>query len=155
LWKDGIAVTTVCPGLMRTGSHVHARVRGQHEREARWFGLAVATPLSSMSAKRAAERIVWASVTKRARITLGWQARAAELIDAVAPEVSARVAQAVTGALLPGPVNTAAADRGRVAGDVGFGWLTPFLPNRAARENNELGSREPAGTRHPDDIQEA
>ena len=54
LWKDGVAVTTVCPGLMRTGSHVRARIRGQHAREARWFGLAVATPLSSMSARRAA-----------------------------------------------------------------------------------------------------
>jgi NAD(P)-dependent dehydrogenase (short-subunit alcohol dehydrogenase family) len=143
LWKDGIAVTTVCPGLMRTGSHVRARVRGQHEREARWFGLAVATPLSSMSARRAAERIVWASVTKRARITVGWQARAAELLDVVAPEISSRLASAVT-SLLPAPTERDEANEGRMAGDVGFGWLTPFLPNRAARENNEIVERAPS-----------
>lgn len=127
LWKDGVAVTTVCPGLMRTGSHTHARVRGQHQREARWFGLAVATPLSSMSARRAASQIVWATVRKRARVTLGWQARTAEVLDTLAPEVSARVASAVTERALPGPVDASEGDENRTAGDVGFGWLTPFL----------------------------
>jgi NAD(P)-dependent dehydrogenase (short-subunit alcohol dehydrogenase family) len=131
VWKDGIAVTTVCPGLMRTGSHVRARVRGQHAREARWFGLAVATPLSSMSARRAAERIVWATVQKRARVTLGWQARAAEVVDTLAPELSARMASAVTELVLPRPVEAATAGESRIAGDVGFGWLTPLLARPA------------------------
>jgi short-subunit dehydrogenase len=137
LWKDGVAVTTVCPGLMRTGSHGRARLRGQHAREARWFGLAVATPLSSMSAQRAAQQIVWAAVNRRARVTLGWQARAAEVVDTLAPELSALVASAITSLALPAPVSSAEGDEGRMAGDVGFGWLTPFLPNRAARDNNE------------------
>jgi NAD(P)-dependent dehydrogenase (short-subunit alcohol dehydrogenase family) len=130
LWKDGVAVTTVCPGLMRTGSHVRARVRGQHAREARWFGLAVATPLSSMSARRAAERIVWAAVQRRARVTLGWQARMAEIVDTLAPEISARVASTIAERALPGPIEAAIGDEGRVAGEVGFGWLTPFLAHR-------------------------
>jgi NAD(P)-dependent dehydrogenase (short-subunit alcohol dehydrogenase family) len=127
LWKDGIAVTTVCPGLMRTGSHVRARIRGQHEREARWFGLAVATPLSSMSARRAASQIVWATVRRRARVTLSWQARTAEVLDTLAPELSARLAAAATALALPGPINASEGDEQRTAGDVGFGWLTPFL----------------------------
>jgi short-subunit dehydrogenase len=127
LWKDGVAVTTVCPGLMRTGSHVRARIRGQHAREARWFGLAVATPLSSMSARRAASQIVWATVRKRARVTLGWQARTAEVLDTLAPELSARLASAVTELALPGPVDASQGDENRSAADVGFGWLTPFL----------------------------
>lgn len=138
VWKDGIAVTTVCPGLMRTGSHVRAHVRGQHEREARWFGLAVATPLTSISARRAAQRIVWASVTKRARVTIGWQARAAEIIDTLAPEVVAGAAAIATATLLPGPIDTQGASEDRIAGDVGFGWVQHFLPNRAARDNNEI-----------------
>jgi NAD(P)-dependent dehydrogenase (short-subunit alcohol dehydrogenase family) len=137
LWKDRVAVTTVCPGLMRTGSHGRARLRGQHAREARWFGLAVATPLSSMSAQRAAEQIVWAAVNRRARVTLGWQARAAEVVDTLAPELSARVASAITSLALPAPAPSAEGDEGRMADDVGFGWLTPFLPKRAARDNNE------------------
>jgi NAD(P)-dependent dehydrogenase (short-subunit alcohol dehydrogenase family) len=142
LWKDGVAVTTVCPGLMRTGSHTRAHLRGQHAREARWFGLAVATPLSSMSARRAAERIVWATVRRRARVTLGWQARAAELVDTLAPEVSARVASTVTRLALPGPADPGTGDEGRVAGDVGFGWLTPFLPKR--QTPNGATERDPA-----------
>jgi NAD(P)-dependent dehydrogenase (short-subunit alcohol dehydrogenase family) len=127
LWKDGVAVTTVCPGLMRTGSHVRARIRGQHAREARWFGLAVATPLSSMSARRAASQVVWATVRKRARVTLGWQARTAEVLDTLAPELSARLASTVTALALPGPIDASEGDENRTAGDVGFGWLTPFL----------------------------
>ncbi len=137
LRKDGIAVTTVCPGLMRTGSHLRARLRGQHAREAQWFGLAVATPLSSVSARRAAEKIVRASVQRRARVTIGWQARGAELIDAAAPGFFGRLMAAVA-AVLPGPRADAAADEQRLAADVGFGWVTPLLPDRAARENNEL-----------------
>jgi NAD(P)-dependent dehydrogenase (short-subunit alcohol dehydrogenase family) len=127
LWKDGVAVTTVCPGLMRTGSHGRARIRGQHAREARWFGLAVATPLSSMSASRAASQVVWATVRKRARVTLGWQARTAEVLDTLAPELSARLASTVTALVLPGPIAASEGDENRTAGDVGFGWLTPFL----------------------------
>ena len=33
LVKDGIYVTTVSPGLMRTGSHVNALFKGQHKKE--------------------------------------------------------------------------------------------------------------------------
>jgi NAD(P)-dependent dehydrogenase (short-subunit alcohol dehydrogenase family) len=55
---SGIAVTTVCPGLMRTGSFVHALLRGDREAEASWFGVASSLPLLTIDARRAARRIV-------------------------------------------------------------------------------------------------
>jgi len=38
LAKDNIRVTTVCPGLMRTGSPRNADFAGQHRKEYTWFG---------------------------------------------------------------------------------------------------------------------
>ena len=56
--KDGIRVLTVTPGLMRTGSHLHAHFRGNHERELAWFGASAIAPLLSIDANRAARYIV-------------------------------------------------------------------------------------------------
>jgi NAD(P)-dependent dehydrogenase (short-subunit alcohol dehydrogenase family) len=137
LAKDGILVTTATPGLMRTGSHGQVEIRGQHAREAKWFGAAVATPLTSKNATRAARQIVDACVRGQAHVTPGIQARVAEVMNIVAPELTAELAAVVT-RLLPGPVDAPEADRGRRSSEVGFGWMSPLLPNRAARRNNEV-----------------
>ena len=39
LARHGVVVTTVCPGLMRTGSHINAEFKGRHEGEYAWFAL--------------------------------------------------------------------------------------------------------------------
>ena len=54
LAKDGIAVITICPGLMRTGSPRHAIFKGRHRAEYAWFSISDALPLVSMDADRAA-----------------------------------------------------------------------------------------------------
>ena len=61
LGQEGIHVTTVVPGLMRTGSYVQARFQGQQEREFTWFALGATLPLLSISAERAARQIVRAT----------------------------------------------------------------------------------------------
>src|SRR5262249_8631682 len=58
LRADGIEVTTVCPGLMRTGSPRHALFKGQHRKEYAWFSISDALPGLSMDADRAAMEIV-------------------------------------------------------------------------------------------------
>ena len=58
---------------------------------------------------------------------VGWQARTAEVLDTLAPELSARLASTMTTLALPGPIDASEGDENRTAGDVGFGWLTPFL----------------------------
>ena len=56
--KYGISVTTVCPGLMRTGSAVNALVKGRHEAEFAWFAALSSLPFVSIDARRAARKIV-------------------------------------------------------------------------------------------------
>jgi short-subunit dehydrogenase len=54
---NGIRVTTIAPGLMRTGSYRKAEFKGQHEKEAAWFSLGATLPLVSMNVDRAARQI--------------------------------------------------------------------------------------------------
>ncbi|MGH9357424.1 MAG: SDR family NAD(P)-dependent oxidoreductase, partial [Terriglobia bacterium] len=58
LAQEGITVTTVVPGLMRTGSHVNARFKGRQQEESTWFGLGASLPVISMNAETAARTIV-------------------------------------------------------------------------------------------------
>ena len=68
LARDKIFVTTVTPGMMRTGSQVHARFKGDHSAEYRWFELSSKLPLASISAQRAARRIL--AATRRGQAAL-------------------------------------------------------------------------------------
>src|SRR5918912_3423887 len=58
LSKENVIVTTVCPGLMRTGSPRNATFKGKHRDEYAWFSISDALPLTSMSAERAARQII-------------------------------------------------------------------------------------------------
>src|SRR6201982_336127 len=58
LARENIHVTTVAPGLMRTGSHVNAQFKGEHDAEFGWFAAASGMPLISMNAERAARKIL-------------------------------------------------------------------------------------------------
>ena len=58
LAPQGITVSTVYPGLMRTGSHINARFRGEVEKEYALFSLAAGLPLTSTDAARAARLIL-------------------------------------------------------------------------------------------------
>lgn len=83
--KDGINVTTVVPGLMRTGSHVNAYFKGDHRKEYAWFSVSASTPLTAMSAHRAARKIVTAIKRGRCEIVLTPQAQALAIAHGVAP----------------------------------------------------------------------
>lgn len=61
LAQDGITVTTIIPGLMRTGSHLNAFFKGQHTHEFTWFSLAASLPWLALDAERAAQQIVEAT----------------------------------------------------------------------------------------------
>ncbi len=73
--RDGVSVTAVHPGLMRTGSHLHALFAGDRRREFAWFSALAGTPLISMDAHRAANRIVTAVQRRRVRLVLTPAAR--------------------------------------------------------------------------------
>jgi short-subunit dehydrogenase len=55
---SGVTVTTVFPGLMRTGSPMQAVVKGDHEKEFAWFAAGDVVPGLSVSARYAAKKIL-------------------------------------------------------------------------------------------------
>ncbi|MEO6829001.1 MAG: SDR family NAD(P)-dependent oxidoreductase, partial [Acidobacteriaceae bacterium] len=85
----GIRVTTVCPGLMRTGSHTQALFTGDREREYRWFSLSASLPWVSTSARAAARKIVRAAAEGRTEITITPQALLAATFAQALPEWTA------------------------------------------------------------------
>lgn len=102
LVKHRIHVTTVSPGLMRTGSTARAQFKGQHEKEYAWFALAGSSPLASISGERAARKIIEACRRGDPELIITPQARALVLANALIP---AAVAHALTlvSLLLPEP----------------------------------------------------
>ncbi|MFP4228851.1 MAG: SDR family NAD(P)-dependent oxidoreductase [Salinivenus sp.] len=139
LAKDNIQVTTVCPGLMRTGSHVNALFRGKHRQEFTWFALSSGTPLSSTSAPQAARQIVEACRRGASRLIITPQARLLQGLNALAPGLTATVLNTIA-RLLPSPDGED--DQQRHPGWASATSLAPSLltrlADRAARRNNEL-----------------
>jgi NAD(P)-dependent dehydrogenase (short-subunit alcohol dehydrogenase family) len=100
---SGVSVTAVHPGLMRTGSHLHAEFGGDKAREFSWFSALAGTPLLSMDAERAAARAVTAVERRSPRLVLTPAARAAGLAHGVAPGLTTRLSTLVNRALPDAP----------------------------------------------------
>jgi short-subunit dehydrogenase len=136
LASSRVSVLTVTPGLMRTGSYRNVTVRGQHQFEAAWFALGSTTPLTAVKVEKAAEQIVTATAARRARLTIGGQARLAELGNVVAPEFAAWLAEAAAEALLPGPASSADSVA-RTSRELDLGWFARILPTGLAEHMNQ------------------
>ncbi len=150
LAKDGIYVTTVCPGLMRTGSHLNAYFKGQHEKEYTLFALINSSPLFSMASDQAARRIVEACRYGRAVITLTPQAKALRLAHGVFPGLVAEALSLMNRAL---PKSTGASGDAMKTGAESRSPLSHSVLTRsadkAAHRNNEIsGSRAGAAQRN-------
>lgn len=137
--KDGIRVTTVCPGLMRTGSAVNALVKGHHQAEFAWFASLSSLPLVSIGAPRAARKIVEAARIGRPHLTITPQARLAAILGRLMPNTFGR-AMTVALRMLPGPTGAHGDEAwsGRDARPAALPRLVTVLGDRAARRNNEL-----------------
>ncbi|HUR96782.1 MAG TPA: SDR family NAD(P)-dependent oxidoreductase [Pyrinomonadaceae bacterium] len=100
LAKDGVLVTTVYPGLMRTGSHINALFKGQNEKEFALFSIANGSPLTSVSAESAARQIANAAEHGKPELVISPQAKAAVKIHNLFPNVTSSIL-AATNQLLP------------------------------------------------------
>ena len=138
LTAHGILVTTVVPGLMRTGSPRNASFKGRHRAEYAWFAVSDSLPAVSMDVERAARRIVRACRDGDAEVVLSLPAKAAALAHALAPGLVADVLGLVN-RLLPEPGGIGA-DRKRGSESesaIAPSWLTA-LGDAAARRHNQL-----------------
>lgn len=139
LARDGFAVTTVLPGLMRTGSTYRAWFKGKHRREFAWFHVADSLPGISIAARRAARQIVDSCRHGDSELIITPAARIAIALNGVSPGLTAKVL-AMANWLLPSPTGK--------SGDTSkIGWqsvsrIVPSpvtaLADRASAENNEL-----------------
>lgn len=139
LRRDGIAVLTVYPGLMRTGSPRHAEFKGQHRAEYTWFVLSDALPGLSVSADRAARQIVRACEYGRSQLIISVPAKLAIKLDTLFPEISSAIRAAASRAL-PGKGELNGGEKVKGAESttpVTESWLTT-LDRRAARRNNQI-----------------
>jgi NAD(P)-dependent dehydrogenase (short-subunit alcohol dehydrogenase family) len=99
----GISVTTIVPGLMRTGSHLNALFKGRQEQEFTWFGLGASLPLISMDAERAARQVVSAMRRGEAERTLTVPATLLATFHGIAPGLTADILGLVNRIVLPAP----------------------------------------------------
>jgi short-subunit dehydrogenase len=108
----GIEVTTVIPGLMRTGSHVNASFKGDRLAEASWFGAAASMPFLSLNAEHAARLAVNAICAGKTEAVLGLPAQILSRIQTIFPGSTAGVLR-FTNAVLPAGTPDDAARAGR------------------------------------------
>ncbi len=146
LLKDGISVTTVCPGLMRTGSPRNAGFKGKHRYEYAWFSISDASPIVSVSAERAARQIVSACRSGRAELVISVPAKVAVLFDTLFPELTSDAFGLANKLLLPEPggIGTREA-KGKESSSAWSPSVLTTLNERAAERNNELLANESHG----------
>ncbi|HEX3625609.1 MAG TPA: SDR family NAD(P)-dependent oxidoreductase [Verrucomicrobiae bacterium] len=138
LKQKNIHVTTVCPGLMRTGSPRNAVIKGKYRQEYAWFSISSSLPLLSTSVESAAAKIIEGCRRGRSRVLIGAHTRFALLLNEIAPAAAAKLSSIINH-LLPGQ------DSGAGAPKMGYeshskwspSWLT-HLNDRAAWKNNEI-----------------
>jgi short-subunit dehydrogenase len=138
LSRHNIFVTTVYPSLIRTGSVLNAKFKGRHEEEYTWFAISDSLPFLSMSAERAAGKILDAVRHGDASERIGPMSHLAMMLEAAFPELLADIL-AVINHVLPG--------RAQGGDQVQTGWesrsrwapsLLTRLTDEAAERNNEV-----------------
>ena len=103
LRSKGIRVTTVCPGLMRTGSQVRARFVGNVEKEKAWFDFGATTPGAAASVQHSARRIRYAQLAGSAETIITPQAWLAARVTGLAPGLTAIASSLANHLILPAP----------------------------------------------------
>jgi NAD(P)-dependent dehydrogenase (short-subunit alcohol dehydrogenase family) len=145
----GVTVTAVTPGLMRTGGHTHARFVDDAVADYAWFAPMASLPGLSISAERAARRIVSGVLAGRPTVELTPLTIVGRRVHGLAPATTVR-AMGLASRLLPGPSGRAqdpmATDAPAVEGRTARQRLSSsvvdalsVLGERAARRNNEVG----------------
>jgi short-subunit dehydrogenase len=138
LRAKGIRVTTVCPGLMRTGSHLNAYFKGKAAHEYSWFSVGAGFPGLSTSARSAARKIVRAVVSGKREIAITPQAILAARLCNLMPAMTSRFLQAANFALPSALSGSTEKHRGAEVSELEVKPLK-VLASAAARRYNQVG----------------
>ncbi|MGZ3768768.1 MAG: SDR family NAD(P)-dependent oxidoreductase [Bdellovibrio sp.] len=135
LMKYDIHVTTVSPGLMRTGSMGQAHFKGQAQKEYAWFSISSSLPFITVNAERAAKKIIRASMYGKAELVISWPAKLAVQFKSLFPETFADIITFVN-TLLPAP-GTDEKIKGMEAHSSASTSVFTKLTEKSARRYNE------------------
>ncbi len=136
LRSKGIRVTTVTPGLLRTGSPRHAFVVGDREEEFRWFNLGGSIPGIARGAYEAAGRILRATETGEVEFSITPQAAVMARLAQLSPGLTASILGLVNRVLPAAPPGHDEPKLGGEADSKDFAALTG-MGREAEREWNE------------------
>lgn len=139
LKKEGIVVTTVCPGLMRTGSARNIDVKGHHEEEYKWFAIAGSLPFTSVNVEDAADKIIDGCRYGDAEVILSIPAKVATALHGAFPGFTSSLLAGIN-KILPDATNGDSMEKRKgfeSESNISESFLTD--PNKkAAEDNNEI-----------------
>ena len=102
LLKNNIYVTTICPGLIRTGSPRNAIFKGQNEKEYAWFKIGDSLPLFTIASDDCAREIIDACRYGEAERIISFPAKFGAALQNLAPNLMGEL-MAVVNQTLPDP----------------------------------------------------
>ena len=135
LAEDNVLVTTVYPGLMRTGSPIQGVFKGDHEREFAWFLAGDVAPFLSVAPERAARAVLAGIRDGNSEVVISVAAKLGAFFYQNFPETFAALS-AMGARLLPHGQNS-----GRKTGAASQGWLQRSLAGRILLGRNAAAAR--------------
>lgn len=138
LQKENILVTTICPGLIRTGSPRNAFYKGQNEKEYTVFKIGDSLPLLTIDSTECARQIIDACRYGEAERIISIPAKVGAALQGVAPNVVAELSALVNTQLpAPGGIGEKRAYGRDSETALSESFLTA-LTDEAAEQNNEV-----------------
>jgi len=117
LVDDGIFVTTVCPGLVRSGSTPNALFKGQQEKEKVMFETMANMPIITVSPDKLARKIVSAMQHGDPELILPWPAKLQAKMHGLLPSLTAEFVT-VLNAFMPSRSKWASGDQRRPGANI-------------------------------------
>ena len=137
LLKNDIYVTTICPGLIRTGSPRNAIFKGRNEKEYAWFKIGDSLPLFTIASNDCAREIIDACRHGEAERIITFPAKFGAALQNIAPNLMGEL-MGVVNQMLPDPGGIGAQRAyGRDSESALSESFVAQLTDDAAEQNNE------------------
>jgi short-subunit dehydrogenase len=137
LLKDGIYVTTICPGLIRTGSPRNAIYKGQNEKEYTVFKIGDSLPLLTIDSTECARQVIDACRYGEAERIISFPAKFGAALEGLSPNLVSELSAIVNTQLPdPGGIGEKRAMGRDSETPLSQSFITK-LTNEAAEQNNE------------------
>ncbi len=138
LLKDGVYVTTICPGLIRTGSPRNAIYKGQNEKEYTVFKIGDSLPLLTIDSTDCAREVIDACRYGEAERIISFPAKFGAALEGLAPNLISELTALVNKQLpAPGGIGEQRAYGRDSETPLSESFVTT-LTDQAAKQNNEL-----------------